>query len=76
MSGQSTALGRNNKIVRPQLAAPKFERSGRPHKGQLNIRNTKAHVAQDDLIHIHERLLTFENLTELPGSARPPKPSQ
>ena len=27
----------------------------------------RAHVAQDDLIHNHERLLTFENLTELPG---------
>ena len=42
-----------------QTAAP------RSNKGQLNIRNTRTRVAQDDLIHNHECLLTFKNLTEL-----------
>ena len=53
-NGHSTALGRNNKFER--------SRAGRPE----NLKH-QAHVAQDYLIHDHERSLTFENLTELPG---------
>ena len=69
----------HSKVTRPKHANKNSKGHAgrpRPNKGHLNIRNTKAHVAQDDLIHNHERLLTSKIQTELPGPARPPKPSQ